>query len=310
MGLSQQYFDPGLRRDDYRGLVQAIQREARPSDAVVLSAPNQVEVFSYYYRGELPAFPLPAQRPIDAVDTRQRLERIRGAHERVWLVSWAMNEADPRGVISTWLAENGFKASHDWYGSVQLSLVALALPPRRPSGWSCRSTMASSWRASGSGRGRSRRATRCRSRWSGAPRRVRRPSAGRSSPTCSTRGRRSSRSGTPNRPTTCGRRRPGSLASASRTTTASSCPHDLARRRLHTRDRHVCRRAARAVRGPRRPPGARPGPGAAIAPRVGQKAAELMPVGGLRGARSSRRHWCCRPWHRWRGHSRSQTQPP
>jgi mannosyltransferase len=124
MGLSQQYFDPGLQRDDYRGLVQAIQREARPSDAVVLTAPNQVEVFSYYYRGELPAFPLPAQRPIDAEDTRQRLESIRGAHERVWLVSWAMNEADPRGVISAWMAENGFKASHDWYGSVQLSLVA------------------------------------------------------------------------------------------------------------------------------------------------------------------------------------------
>ena len=53
----------------------------------------------------------------------QRLEQIKRRYERVWLVSWAMNEADPRGVISTWLAENGSKATHQWYGSVQLSLV-------------------------------------------------------------------------------------------------------------------------------------------------------------------------------------------
>jgi mannosyltransferase len=126
--LSQQYFDPTLARDDYRGLVQAIEREARPTDAVVLSAPNQIEVFSYYYRGELRTFGLPAQRPIDVEDTRQRLARIRAEHERVWVVSWAMNEADPRGVISMWLAENGFKATHEWYGSVQLSLVAFGAP--------------------------------------------------------------------------------------------------------------------------------------------------------------------------------------
>jgi len=127
--LWQQYFDPTLARDNYRALVQAIEREARSADAVVLSAPNQIEVFSYYYRGDLPTFGLPAQRPIDVDDTRQRLTRIRADHERVWLVSWAMNEADPRGVISMWLAENGFKATHDWYGSVQLSLVAFGAPP-------------------------------------------------------------------------------------------------------------------------------------------------------------------------------------
>src|SRR5258708_13032406 len=34
-----------------------------------------------------------------------------------------MNEADPRGVISSWIAQNGFQASHQWYGSVQLALV-------------------------------------------------------------------------------------------------------------------------------------------------------------------------------------------
>jgi mannosyltransferase len=123
MALSAEYFDPMLERDNYRGLVGEIEREARPTDAVVLVAPNQVEIFDYYYHGALPTIGLPAERPIDPQDTRQRLEAIRAEHDRIWLVSWAMAEADPRGVISTWLAENGFQATHEWYGSVQLALV-------------------------------------------------------------------------------------------------------------------------------------------------------------------------------------------
>lgn len=123
LGLSAQYFDPSLARDDYRGLVAAITADARPGDVVVLSAPNQVEVFSYYYRGPLATIGLPAQRPIDPQDTLQRLEAVKAQYGRVWLVSWAMNEADPSGVIANWLADNGFQATHQWYGSVQLALV-------------------------------------------------------------------------------------------------------------------------------------------------------------------------------------------
>jgi mannosyltransferase len=123
VGLWQQYFDPRLARDDYRGVVAAIERQARPTDAVVLSAPNQTEVFGYYYHGPLATIGLPAQRPIDPDDTQRRLDAIRGQYGRIWLVSWAMSEADPRGVISRWLAENGFTASHEWYGSVQLAVV-------------------------------------------------------------------------------------------------------------------------------------------------------------------------------------------
>ena len=123
LGLSAQYFDPTLARDDYRGLVASIEADSRPTDVVVLSAPNQVEVFGYYYRGPLAMVGLPAQRPIDPQDTLQRLEALKAQYARVWLVSWAMNEADPRGVISNWIAQNGFQASHQWYGSVQLALV-------------------------------------------------------------------------------------------------------------------------------------------------------------------------------------------
>jgi hypothetical protein len=123
LALQEQFFDPTLARDDYRGLVADIEREAQPTDAVVLSAPNQIEIFSYYYHGPLALIGLPAQRPIDPDDTLRRLDSIRSQYERVWLVSWAMQEADPKGVIPSWLATHGFQATHQWYGSVQLALV-------------------------------------------------------------------------------------------------------------------------------------------------------------------------------------------
>jgi mannosyltransferase len=123
LALLRQYYEPALARDDYRGLVAAIERQARPTDVVLLSAPNQVEIFDYYYHGPLATIGLPAQRPMDPEDTLQRLDALHAQYDRVWLVSWAMGEADPQGVISTWLAENGFQATHQWYGSVQLALV-------------------------------------------------------------------------------------------------------------------------------------------------------------------------------------------
>ena len=122
--LQRQYFDPALFRDDYRGLVQTIASQSQPGDAIVLSAPNQSEVFSFYYHGPLAVVPLPAQRPIDAADTRRRLEALKAQHPRAWVVEWAMQEADPPGVIATWLAQNGFQASHAWYGTLQLELVS------------------------------------------------------------------------------------------------------------------------------------------------------------------------------------------
>lgn len=124
--LQQQYFDPRLARDDYRGVAATIATQARPTDAIVLAAPNQVEVFSFYYRGPLPLYPLPAQRPIDVQDTLRRLEAIRQQYGRVWLVSWALRQADPDGVIEQWLATEGFQESHAWYGTVQLALYTLA----------------------------------------------------------------------------------------------------------------------------------------------------------------------------------------
>ena len=45
-GLSAQYFDPSLARDDYRDLVATIINEAQPSDAILLVAARPDRAFS------------------------------------------------------------------------------------------------------------------------------------------------------------------------------------------------------------------------------------------------------------------------
>ncbi|MGQ9676814.1 MAG: glycosyltransferase family 39 protein [Chloroflexota bacterium] len=119
---SAYYFDPKYARDDYRGLVRYVEAHARPGDVIVLNAPGQVEIFDYYYDGNAPLVPLPQQRPIDERLTEQELRNIAGTYSRVWLVLWAVPEADPGGFIEGWLDRQSFKALNNWFGSVRLCL--------------------------------------------------------------------------------------------------------------------------------------------------------------------------------------------
>jgi hypothetical protein len=132
--LASYYFDPAYARDDYRGLAQLVGAREQPGDAIVLTAPGQIEIFGYYYRGRADLFPLPAQRPIDAADTGGRLEALASDHERVWLVRWAVNEADPDDMILHWLDGHGRQVGGQSFGHVELLLydlgsTAASVPP-------------------------------------------------------------------------------------------------------------------------------------------------------------------------------------
>ncbi|MCL4459986.1 MAG: glycosyltransferase family 39 protein [Chloroflexi bacterium] len=120
------YYDPKYARDDYRGLVQQIESSFREEDAIVLNAPGQVEIFRYYYRGEGDVYPLPRQRPIDERDTEGELWRIAGGHKRVWLVLWAVQEADPNGFIEGWLDKHGHLIRERLFGTVRLLLYEVS----------------------------------------------------------------------------------------------------------------------------------------------------------------------------------------
>jgi len=129
LALNAYYHDPQFHRDNYRGIAAFIEAVAGPDDAVILHAPGQQEVFSYYYQpgpGQAAIYPLPRQRPLDAQATFAELEALTGQANRIYGIYWATEEADPSGLIETWLNQHTFKASDIWFGNVRL--VSYAAP--------------------------------------------------------------------------------------------------------------------------------------------------------------------------------------
>ncbi len=123
--LSAYYHDPSHFRDDYRGIARTIAAVARPGDAIILNAPGQIDIFSYYYGGDLPIYPLPRQRPLDEKDTSARLEEIATGHGRVWVVLWGVAESDPQRFVESWLDAHAFKSTDRWYGNARLALYTI-----------------------------------------------------------------------------------------------------------------------------------------------------------------------------------------
>lgn len=127
--LNRYYSDSKVARDDYRGIAEFITATAGADDAILLVAPGQSEVFAYYYRGALPIFALPAQRPIDTAAVEQELHKLL-AREKVYAVYWANQEADPGDFIQSWMNNRGYKTLDQWRGNVRL--VVYVMPERRP----------------------------------------------------------------------------------------------------------------------------------------------------------------------------------
>lgn len=127
--LNALYHDTNFHRDNYRGIAAIMLAIGNANDAVILHAPGQQEVFSYYYQpasNHAPVYPLPQQRPPDEEKTIAELERIVATANRIYAVYWATEEADPEGIIERWLNANTFKATDTWFGNVRL--VSYATP--------------------------------------------------------------------------------------------------------------------------------------------------------------------------------------
>lgn len=129
-GLRNLYFDPTYARDDYRAIAQRILAEAGPQAAVVLDAPNQAQVFGYY-------FPLgPNVAPLPDAHTEETLERLLEGHSRIYALYYGETEQDPQRTVEQLLATRAFVAATQWYGDVRLVIyVAPAeMTVERPSG--------------------------------------------------------------------------------------------------------------------------------------------------------------------------------
>ncbi|MBI3287420.1 MAG: glycosyltransferase family 39 protein [Chloroflexi bacterium] len=123
--LQNYYFNPRYALDDYRGLARYIAENGRPGDAVLLNAPTQIEIFSYYYAEGLPLYPLPLQRPLDPIATQTQLGEIAAQHQRLYAILWATQESDPGRFIEGWLDQHAYKALETWFDGVRLVLYGL-----------------------------------------------------------------------------------------------------------------------------------------------------------------------------------------
>jgi len=135
--LSNLYFDPAYARDNYRGIAQRIQQDARAGDAILLEAPNQWEAFTYYHRDDSNVIPLARARPVTEKDAAQELGQITARYKRLFVLYWAETEPDPNRHVERWLNANTYKASEAWFGSVRLAVYAVPaiapeLGPDRP----------------------------------------------------------------------------------------------------------------------------------------------------------------------------------
>jgi hypothetical protein len=125
--LSNLYANPAYARDDYRGIAHTIESNARPGDAVLLNAPNQWEVFTYYHRQGAPAIPMAYRPPNDsAVD--QQMQPIAAQYTRLFVLYYGESESDPGGGFERWLAQHAFKADEQWIGNIRLGVYATRAP--------------------------------------------------------------------------------------------------------------------------------------------------------------------------------------
>jgi 4-amino-4-deoxy-L-arabinose transferase-like glycosyltransferase len=126
--LRNLYFNPAYFRDDYRQLAVDIQARRRPGDAVILNAPNQWEVFTYYTPDE-DVYPAPYHPSAGRVE--EFLTPILEEHERLFVLYWGDAEADPRKRLESWLAEHAYKAGDRWYGDVRLATYGVPSLPQQ-----------------------------------------------------------------------------------------------------------------------------------------------------------------------------------
>jgi hypothetical protein len=120
-GIRPLYADPTYQRANYREMARVIADDTQPGDAIILDAPNQAEVFRYYFDGETPIYTLPPGLGGDDTATRAAVDDIIDSHDRAFVVFWGETERDPNRIVETTLDAAAFEVGDRWYGDVRLA---------------------------------------------------------------------------------------------------------------------------------------------------------------------------------------------
>ena len=126
LSLDNLYHNEYYWRDNYRLLVADMLYKHREGDAVLLNAPNQAEVISYYYPSMENVFQVAQTRPFDPQKQIMELEAIADGYSRIIGVFWGEKQADPEVVVETWLNSHTFKTAESWYGQIRVATYDVA----------------------------------------------------------------------------------------------------------------------------------------------------------------------------------------
>jgi len=105
----------------FRNVARFLEAVSLPGDGLILNAPEQVGILSYYYRGQLPYYPLP-EEPIVGESTKAQVQGIMAGHDRVHALFWGSEQRDPDNLIESWLDQYGHKATERHFGNLRLAL--------------------------------------------------------------------------------------------------------------------------------------------------------------------------------------------
>ncbi len=126
--LRNLYTNPAYARANYRSIAAHILTENHPGAGIILNAPNQWEVFTYYYPEATAVYPLPEGRSRPQPETIDAaLSAIAARHDRLYAIFWGEAQRDPERLIERWLDTHAFKARDEWVGDVRF--VVYAVPP-------------------------------------------------------------------------------------------------------------------------------------------------------------------------------------
>jgi hypothetical protein len=125
VALNNLYTSSFFARDDYRAMARVIREAPRAGDVIILDAPNQREVFTYYYQDQAPIYPLPAGLGGDDATTRASVGGVISGAKRIYALYWGESERDPNRIVENTLNAQTFPVYSRYYGDVRFVVYAV-----------------------------------------------------------------------------------------------------------------------------------------------------------------------------------------
>lgn len=119
----------GMEGQGYRAVLRTICAGAQADDALISIAPSVYQIPMNWFGGACPrrvslyGYDLEsATRP----ETVSSLQKMLGKSRQIWYLTDGLQGSDPANSVEYWLAQNGYKASDEWFD--QFRLVRYATP--------------------------------------------------------------------------------------------------------------------------------------------------------------------------------------